>query len=99
MSIRKGEGAIPFPGPDEAGRHTWDETERALVADRVDTQFVGSPRTVAQRLMSLQEATEADELMVTTITHSHADRSRSFSLLANEWFDDRTHSSAPHAAL
>ena len=27
----------------------------------------------------------ADELLVTTITHSHADRVRSFELLAREW--------------
>ena len=87
-SIRKGEGAIPFPGPAEAGRHTWDGNDRTLVADRVDTQFVGSPRTVARELMRLQEATDADELIVTTITHSHADRTRSFSPLAEEWFND-----------
>ena len=87
-SIRKGEGAIPFPGPDEAGRQPWDENDRALVADRVDTQFVGSPKTVARQLSLLQEATDADELIVTTITHSHADRVRSFSLLAEEWLDD-----------
>jgi alkanesulfonate monooxygenase SsuD/methylene tetrahydromethanopterin reductase-like flavin-dependent oxidoreductase (luciferase family) len=89
-SIRRGEGAIPFPGPDEARRQTWDEDDRALVADRVDTQFVGSPRTVARQLTSLQEATDADELIVTTITHSHVDRIRSYSLLAAEWFGDRT---------
>ncbi len=78
-SIRKGEGAIPFPGSDEAGRQPWDENDRALVADRVDTQVVGSPKTVARQLSLLQEATDADEIIVTTITHSHADRVRSFS--------------------
>jgi alkanesulfonate monooxygenase SsuD/methylene tetrahydromethanopterin reductase-like flavin-dependent oxidoreductase (luciferase family) len=85
-SIRKGEGAIPFPGPDEAGRLAWSDEEWALVQDRVDTQFVGSPRTVADKLEVLQEATGADELIVTTITHSHTDRIRSFTLLAQEWF-------------
>ena len=85
-SIRKGEGAPPFPGPTEAARHVWTEEDEALVRDRVDTQFVGSPKTVAGRLATLQEATDADELMVTTITHSHTDRVRSFSLLAQEWF-------------
>ena len=89
-SIRKGEGAIPFPGPDESGRHTWDDDDRALVRDRVDTQFVGCPETVVRQLTMLQEAADADELIVTTITHSHADRSRSFSLLAKEWFGDRS---------
>lgn len=88
-SIRRGEGAIPFPGPDQAGRHTWDDDDRALVRDRVDTQFVGSSTTVARELVRLQEATDADELIVTTITHSHADRMRSFALLAREWFRDR----------
>lgn len=34
---------------------------------------------------SCQDATGADELLVTTITHSHADRVRSFELLAREW--------------
>ena len=85
-AIRKGEGAPPFPGPDEAGRLAWNDEERALVRDRVDTQFVGSPRTVAAQLEVLREATEADELIVTTITHSHTDRIRSFTLLAQEWF-------------
>jgi alkanesulfonate monooxygenase SsuD/methylene tetrahydromethanopterin reductase-like flavin-dependent oxidoreductase (luciferase family) len=84
-SIRTGEGAIDFPTPSEAARHTWTDEERALVADRVQTQFVGSPSTVADRLEQLQEATCADELMVTTITHDHADRVRSYELLAEEW--------------
>jgi alkanesulfonate monooxygenase SsuD/methylene tetrahydromethanopterin reductase-like flavin-dependent oxidoreductase (luciferase family) len=85
-SIRQGEGAIPFPGPDEAGRLAWSDEERALVRDRVDTQFVGSPGTVAAQLEVLREAAGADELIVTTITHSHTDRIRSFTLLAQEWF-------------
>ena len=88
-SIRKGEGAMPFPGPDEASKHTWDEEDRALVRDRVDTQFVGSPVTVARELARLQEATDADEIIVTTITHSYEDRKRSHSLLAQEWFGNR----------
>jgi alkanesulfonate monooxygenase SsuD/methylene tetrahydromethanopterin reductase-like flavin-dependent oxidoreductase (luciferase family) len=84
-SIRRGEGAMPFPGPDETGRASWSEADVALVRDRVDTQFVGSPRTVTQRLAQLQEATAADELIVTTITHRHEDRRRSLILLAREW--------------
>jgi alkanesulfonate monooxygenase SsuD/methylene tetrahydromethanopterin reductase-like flavin-dependent oxidoreductase (luciferase family) len=87
-SIRRGEGAIPFPGPDEASRHAWTDEDRDLVRDRVDTQFVGSPQTVVARLEQLREATSADELIVTTITHSHADRVRSFSLLAQEWLKE-----------
>ncbi|MER6912685.1 LLM class flavin-dependent oxidoreductase [Streptomyces sp. NPDC000594] len=84
-SIRTAEGAIPFPTPAEARAHPWTEADRDLVADRVDTQFVGSPGRVADLLEQLQEATEADELIITTITHGHADRVRSYQLLAEEW--------------
>jgi alkanesulfonate monooxygenase SsuD/methylene tetrahydromethanopterin reductase-like flavin-dependent oxidoreductase (luciferase family) len=84
-SIRAGEGAIPFPSPEEAAALLWTDEDRALVADRVDTQFVGSPSTVAAQLRRLQEATGADELVITTITHDHADRVRSYELLAAEW--------------
>lgn len=37
------------------------------------------------RLRLLQEATGADELVITTITHAHADRVRSYELLAEHW--------------
>ena len=84
-SIRTGEGAIQFPTPEEARAHVWTDADRALVADRVDTQFVGSPRQVADQLEQLRDATGADELLVTTITHDHADRVRSYELLAEEW--------------
>ncbi|MFD3806495.1 LLM class flavin-dependent oxidoreductase [Streptomyces sp. NPDC058611] len=84
-SIRTAEGAIPFPSPDEARLLPWTDADRDLVADRVDTQFTGSARTVADHLERLQEATGADELLITTITHDHADRVRSYELLAEEW--------------
>jgi luciferase family oxidoreductase group 1 len=84
-SIRTAEGAIQFPTPDQARRYQWSDDDRALVADRVDTQFVGSPGQVADQLEQLRDATGADELIVTTITHDHADRVRSYQLLAEEW--------------
>ena len=84
-SIRSGQGPIPFPTPDEARAHPWTADERALVQDRVDTQLVGSPETVVARLIQLQEATAADELAITTITHDHADRVHSYELLAKAW--------------
>ncbi|MER6779410.1 MULTISPECIES: LLM class flavin-dependent oxidoreductase [unclassified Streptomyces] len=84
-SIRTAEGAIPYPTPAEARALPWSEDDRELVADRVETQFVGSARTVADHLERLQEATGADELLITTITHRHADRVRSYGLLAEEW--------------
>jgi alkanesulfonate monooxygenase SsuD/methylene tetrahydromethanopterin reductase-like flavin-dependent oxidoreductase (luciferase family) len=84
-SIRTGEGAIQFPTPAQARAHVWTDADRAMVADRVDTQFTGSPAHVADQLEQLRDATEADELIITTITHDHADRVRSYELLAREW--------------
>ncbi len=84
-SIRSGEGAIAFPTPEQARAHTWTAADEELVADRVATQFVGSPAQVADSLEQLRDATGADELVITTITHDHADRVRSYQLLAAEW--------------
>ncbi len=84
-SIRTAEGAIQFPTPEQARRHQWTDADRALVADRIDTQFVGAPGQVADQLEQLRDATGADELVITTITHDHADRVRSYELLAQEW--------------
>ena len=85
LSIRTGSGAIAFPTPEEAASHEWTDEERALVKDRIDTQIVGSPATAADQLEVLAAETGADELLVTTITHDHHDRVRSYELLAEEW--------------
>lgn len=84
-SIRSGDGAIPYPTAEQAARFRWSERDRQLVADRLQTQFVGEPAEVADQLRVLRDATDADELLVTTITHEHADRVRSFELLAAQW--------------
>lgn len=85
LSIRSGEGAIPFPRPAEAAEFPWTPESREWVADRVDTQIVGGPETALRKLRTLQQVTGADELLITTITHDHADRVRSYELLAKAW--------------
>ena len=82
-SIRSGQGAIPYPDPDFCQPLT--EDERALVADRTATQFVGNPDEVADRLELLRRATDADELVITSVTHRHVDRLRSHELIAKRW--------------
>jgi alkanesulfonate monooxygenase SsuD/methylene tetrahydromethanopterin reductase-like flavin-dependent oxidoreductase (luciferase family) len=85
LGIRTGKGALPYVTPEEALAREWTEQERAGVRDRTETQFVGSPATVVERLETLARVTGADELMVTTITADPADRVRSHELLAREW--------------
>jgi alkanesulfonate monooxygenase SsuD/methylene tetrahydromethanopterin reductase-like flavin-dependent oxidoreductase (luciferase family) len=84
-SVRTGEGAIPYPSIAQAEAYAWTDEDRDLVADRVDTQFAGAPQTVVERLETLRRVTGADELLITTMTHDHADRVRSFELLAKHW--------------
>jgi luciferase family oxidoreductase group 1 len=85
LGIRSGEGAIPFPTHEEAAAHVWTDQDWELVADRVPTQIVGSPQRVVDHLDRLVAVTGADELAVTTMTHDHADRVRSYELLAEHW--------------
>lgn len=84
-AIRTGQGAIPYPTPEEAAAITWTEEERGLVADRLETRFVGTPERVADGLRRLRDLTDADELLVTTIAHDHAARVHSYRLLAKTW--------------
>jgi alkanesulfonate monooxygenase SsuD/methylene tetrahydromethanopterin reductase-like flavin-dependent oxidoreductase (luciferase family) len=84
-SIRSGVGAIAYPSPAAARLDPLDPTAAKSVADRVGTRFVGDAAEVADRLETLRRATGADELLVTTITHDHAARVRSYELLAAEW--------------
>ena len=82
-SIRAGDGAAPYPNPDHVEPLTDDQL--ALVKDRTATQFVGDPDEVADKLETLQRVTAADELVVTSVTHRHADRLRSHELIAKRW--------------
>ncbi|MFJ6726265.1 LLM class flavin-dependent oxidoreductase [Streptomyces sp. NPDC091281] len=84
-SIRTAEGAIAYPTLDEARAYPWSAADQELVQDRLDTRFVGTAGQVADRLEQLQEATGADELLITTITHDHGERVRSYGALAAEW--------------
>lgn len=83
LSVRVGDGAVPYPDPDSVAPLTEEEAE--AVRDRTATQFVGDPDEVAHRLDALQRVAGADEVIVTSITHRHADRLRSHELLARRW--------------
>ena len=94
-SIRTAEGAIPFPTPAEARRHVWTDDDRASSRTASTPSSSASPETVADQLEILAAATGADELLLTTITHDHADRVRSYELIAAEWSDPPTACRSP----
>ena len=71
-----------FPSPEDAAAHQYTPHEEALLRERMSSQIIGGPATVRAGLVELAERTGADELMITTMTHSHTDRVRSYELLA-----------------
>ena len=72
----------PMPSPEEAAAYPYNEMERAFIEDRLATQIVGSPETVQRGITDLLDATQADELMITTMVYDPADRLSSFEQVA-----------------
>ena len=69
-----------LPTPDEAANYPYNPLEREMIRQRQADQIMGSPETVRQGLQELQERTQADELMLTSVVYDHADRVRSYEL-------------------
>ena len=73
----------PLPSPEEALAHPYTPQELAAVRERRALLVVGTPEKVRARIEDLAAETEADEVMVSSLIHSHADRLRSYELLAD----------------
>jgi luciferase family oxidoreductase group 1 len=81
LRLRAGRPGL-MPTPDEAETYPYTELEREMIRVRQADQVIGSSATVRRGLTELLERTEADELMLTTMVHGHADRLRSYELVA-----------------
>lgn len=71
-----------FPTPEEANAYEFSPQEQALLDSRASSQIIGDPAHVLEGLRALVERTGADELIITTAVHAHADRVRSYELIA-----------------
>ena len=60
----------PLPSPEEAERYPFTAAERAIVEEAMSTHLIGDPDAVTEGLRRLQERTGADELMLSTRSHS-----------------------------
>jgi luciferase family oxidoreductase group 1 len=74
-----------LPSPQEAQDYPFSAAELAIVDEALASHVIGDPPTVRKGLMELQERTGADELMLSTRTHSYEARVRSFTLVAESW--------------
>ncbi len=79
----------------EATEYPYTAAERIIVRESRERFFVGSPATVRAKLATLAEQAGTHEIMVTTMIHNHAERRRSYELLA-EAFGLATPASAGH---
>jgi luciferase family oxidoreductase group 1 len=73
----------PLPSPEEALAYGYTPRERATVQERRELLIVGSPEKVRTQIEQIVAETQADEVMVTSLIHSHTERLRSYELLAN----------------
>jgi luciferase family oxidoreductase group 1 len=76
-----------LPSPEEAAAYDYPPDEREFIDSWTASHIVGSPETVRERLLELQQRTDANELMLTTNVHSHGDRLRSYQLIAEAMTD------------
>jgi len=75
----------PLPSPEEAAAYDFTPAEKALVDDAMSTHLIGDPATVTEGLRKLQDRTGADEIMLSTRSHSYEGRVQSLSLIAQNW--------------
>jgi luciferase family oxidoreductase group 1 len=84
--VRRAQGEyLPLASPEEALAFPYSPVDRQRVTANRARLFVGKPATVRERLQPLIDATQADEVMITTMIYDHAARRRSYELLAQEF--------------
>jgi luciferase family oxidoreductase group 1 len=79
--LRTGQRSVLLP-PQEALAYEFSPMERAAVESIRGQHIIGAPATVKPRIDEMVQRTAADEVMVTTFTYGHAERMRSYELLA-----------------
>ena len=72
----------PMSSPDEISDYNFSPEERFRIQQNKGRIISGTPDQVKSQLSDLAEEFDVDEIIVTTMTYSHADRIRSFELLA-----------------
>jgi luciferase family oxidoreductase group 1 len=81
VMLRRGTpGQIPAP-IDDIGTF-WTPAEQAMASQSLLCSAIGSPETVARKLQKFIEVTEPDELFITGLIYKHADRLRSYEIVA-----------------
>jgi luciferase family oxidoreductase group 1 len=84
--LRRAQGEYhPLPSPEEAAAYPYTDADRARMRKSRERLFVGTPDMIEAQLTPLLEATEADEVMITSAIYDHEARKRSYELLAERF--------------
>jgi len=75
----------PLPSPEDAASYQFTDAEKSLVEEAMSTHLIGDPEMVTDGLGRLQQRTGADEIMLSTRSHSYEARVESLSLIARSW--------------
>lgn len=86
LGIRRGEFR-PLPSPEEAAAYPYSAFEREAVREYRARSLVGTPEQVRAGIEQLAGRCGADEVMVVSNLHGHAERLRSYELLAGAFAD------------
>ncbi len=74
-----------LPSPEEALAYPYSDRERDYIRRHRRQLFVGTPDMVKARLDELAQATQADEIMITSAIYDHEARKRSYTLMADAY--------------
>ncbi len=81
--IDRGRGVLgPLQSPDEIAARGFDAAEEQGLASMRARAFVGSAKTVSERIVRLAETFQLDEVVINTWAHDPAVRRTSYALLA-----------------
>ena len=72
----------PIPSLERAGRWEPDEQAREIALAERPRSIIGTPQTVVDRMLHLQELYQADEMIVLSVAPSYPARLRTYELLA-----------------
>ena len=81
LNLMRGQTLVQQP-PVKSMEGLWLPHEKAAVGDFLGLAVVGGPAKIQAKLEVLQEQTQADELIFTCDLYEHADRLRSYEMLA-----------------
>jgi luciferase family oxidoreductase group 1 len=82
LRLRQGMPGL-LPTPEETAAYPYTPMDRQMIDSRLADQVIGGPDTVRAKLDALIDRTGVDEVMVTTQVFDHADRLRSYDILAD----------------